>query len=67
MTLAELKAMKTALRNALAQYERITPCCHSCEHYRAGRCEQFDGQTPPPEWVRGPVECEQWMHCEIPF
>lgn len=71
MNLAELNVVKGALRDALANYERIKPCCHSCTNYSgnldSGRCAKFDNAQPPKEWIRGPVECEQWTYDAIPF
>ena len=66
MNLIELTSTKTALRKYLHELERITPSCHSCEHFAQGQCAQAQA-APPPEWVKGPVECERWEHDGIPF
>lgn len=66
MNLNELKATREALRTQLAHFDSIVPKCADCTHLMAGRCEVFDS-TPPDNWVRGPVECEQWHWDGIPF
>lgn len=66
MNLIQLQSTKEALKKSLHEYERITPACNTCENMRAGQCTHFKA-TPPPEWVRGPVNCEHWEYDSIPF
>jgi len=66
MNLLQLNVTKQALRRQLDEYERITPCCMTCENMESGICQQFQA-APPPEWKHGPVDCEQWTHDGIPF
>lgn len=69
MNLQELTVTKQALRSQLQAYERITVCCHSCERYGETTAQQcaVHKATPPPEWLRGPIECAEWQHDCIPF
>lgn len=69
MNLIQLTTTKEALRKSLREYESITVCCHSCEHYGSYGSKQcaIHKATPPPEWIRGPVECADWIHDQIPF
>lgn len=66
MNLIQLQTTRDALKQSLQSLERIKPCCHTCEHYQGNRCDKF-AAVPPPEWVAGPVECEQWSYDNIPF
>lgn len=71
MNLIQLTTTKEALRQSLQRYERITVCCHSCEHYFVSgvsgpQCSVHKA-TPPPEWIRGPVECSDWSYDFIPM
>lgn len=66
MNLIELNSVKDALRRKLHELESITPACHSCEQFQSGVCQHF-GQSPPPDWQSGPVECAEWRHDGIPF
>ena len=69
MNLIQLTTTKEALRQSLQRYERITVCCHSCEHYGSygSKMCAVHKATPPPEWIKGPVECDDWRYDEIPF
>jgi hypothetical protein len=66
MNIIQLNSVKDALRSKLHELERITPACRTCEKFQSGICQHF-GQSPPPEWQLGPVECDQWVHDGIPF
>lgn len=67
MNLAELKATTQALENQLRTLNSITPGCRSCEHFaRGNECDVFRAM-PPPAWIDGPVECEQWVWDGVPF
>jgi hypothetical protein len=66
MNLSELTIIKQALRNQLNEYDRITPSCNNCEHYKNSVCQHFSA-SPPPEWVKGPIDCQQWIYDSIPF
>lgn len=67
MNLIELKVTREALRKQLHEYERITPACNNCIRLEAGdKCRKFNA-SPPPEWIKGPVECSNWYYDNIPF
>jgi hypothetical protein len=66
MNIAELTVTRQALRNQLTVYERITPCCMTCEKLEAGICTQYSAK-PPAEWLQGPVDCPEWSYDFIPF
>lgn len=66
MNLIELKVTRQALRQQLETYERVFPCCKSCERYEHNLCTHF-GSAPPPEWVSGEVECPEWQYDFAPF
>ena len=69
MNLQELTVTKQALRSQLQAYERITVCCHTCERYGETTAQQcaVHKATPPPEWLRGPIECAEWVFDRVPF
>lgn len=69
MNLIQLTTTKEALRQSLQRYERITVCCHSCEHYGSygSKMCAVHKATPPPEWVNGPIECNEWEHDNVPW
>lgn len=69
MNLIELKATTQALRQSLQRYERIKVCCHTCERFGEVVPKQcaVHKATPPPEWISGPIECNDWSHDSIPF
>lgn len=66
MNLAQLQTTKTALRQSLHEYERITPACNTCENLQGGQCTKFEA-APPPDWMKGPVTCEHWEYDNVPF
>jgi hypothetical protein len=69
MNLIQLTTTREALRQSLQRYEQITVCCHSCEHYgneTARQCS-IHKATPPPEWMKGPIECADWLFDQVPF
>ncbi len=68
MTLLELKVTKIALRNQLREYENIVANCNTCQKFddSAGMCKQF-AAAPPAEWRSGQVDCEHWIHDNVPF
>jgi hypothetical protein len=58
---------REALRRQLTALDAIAPCCTNCLHFSSGSaCDLFHA-APPPEWVRGEVECEKWEHDGVPF
>lgn len=66
MTLAQLQAYRTALRDKLRQLDAIQTTCTHCEHFSIGRCDLFD-ETPPEEFQRTPEACAEWKYDQIPF
>lgn len=66
MNLQELNISKKLVRQQLQQLEQIKPSCTSCENFQNNKCAQF-GESPPPDWIAGPVECDQWQYDFIPF
>jgi hypothetical protein len=67
MNSTELNSVRNALRKQLHELDRITIACQSCLHLGAGRVCQHFNATPPPEWLRGPIDCAHWEHDNVPF
>lgn len=66
MNQAELNVTLQALQKQLAEYQRITVCCHSCLNFESQRCLHH-GAQPPPDWVQGPIQCAHWQYDNVPF
>jgi hypothetical protein len=66
MTLTERAITIQALKAQLHEYESIHPSCTNCTSLQNNVCQYFSA-SPPPEWIKGPVECEQWTYDGIPF
>jgi hypothetical protein len=66
MNMFLLNGTREALRTELRRLDAIKPGCGNCTHYDLEKCKVYE-QTPPPEWFKGPVECEAWEFDSIPF
>lgn len=66
MNLAELTVMRKVLKQKLVELDAITPSCNNCIYYEGRMCQKH-GATPPDEWVKGPVECQDWSYDNVPF
>lgn len=66
MPLKSFTAARQALRDALASFERVSPCCKSCTHFDLGRCKQFE-QEIPGDFQTQPEACDGWEFDGIPF
>ena len=67
MTAVELNAVRQALRNRLAELERIKTTCDHCAHFSsAPHCTKFDADVPD-DFRRTPDACEHWHHDRVPF
>jgi hypothetical protein len=51
-------------RGALERLQAITPNCHSCDFFAAGRCRKYDCAVPA---ANAAVGCDEWRYDDIPF
>ena len=67
MTAVELQHVREALRQRLANLERIKPTCAHCEHFaNSSRCAKFDA-VPPQEFQLAEGACPEWRFDGVPF
>lgn len=66
MNLIELNAIKTHLKQQLAQLDKIQVNCQTCTKLQSGVCQEFTAK-PPKEWLTGLVDCNVWEWDSIPF
>lgn len=65
MPLTAFVAARQAMRDALANFERVKPDCRTCARFEMGKCSEF-GEVPK-DFQETPEACESWVFDGIPF